>query len=93
MTEKCIVDTNKTSQIFLKKFLAQLNCRERKAIYLRFWVPYSIEEVAREMEVSWEQANQLIESSIAKLREDFRQKGFAVGQSPAFLGKEENEEI
>ncbi|MES3038367.1 MAG: sigma factor-like helix-turn-helix DNA-binding protein [Bdellovibrionota bacterium] len=48
--------------------LAQLSPQERKAIYLRFWEPFSIAEVARRMGLSWDEADLLIDQAVGKLR-------------------------
>ncbi len=59
----------------LLEALRTLNDQERSAIYLRYWVPYSIDEVSKHMHISWTQADQLIESSLQKLRDDFKKAG------------------
>ena len=56
--------------------LQTLTEHERSAIFLRYWVPCSIEEVSRHMRISWSQADALLEKSLEKLREDFRRAGF-----------------
>lgn len=52
--------------------LKDLNDLERKAIFLRFWQPYTICEVARELKTSWEQADILIDTAVSKLRRGFQ---------------------
>lgn len=80
-----------TEELCISSFKTRLNCsmyetqllealkdlseRERSALFLRFWVPCSIEEVSRHMHISWSQADQLIERTLEKLREDFRTQG------------------
>ncbi len=59
----------------LLKSLDALSDNERSAIFLRFWVPCSIEEVSRQMHVSWSQADLLLESTLKKLRGDFKRAG------------------
>lgn len=59
----------------LLKALKALDEKERSAIYLRFWVPCSIEEVAKQMHISWPQADALIERALQKLRNHFRKAG------------------
>lgn len=51
--------------------LYELEDVERKAIFLRFWSPSSIEQISSELKVSWNIADQIINRSIGKLRTHF----------------------
>ena len=70
--DQCSVDFQ-NYQLLLEDGLKQLDDNERKAIFLRFWQPYSIAQVATELRMSWEAADKLIDRAIGKLRESFRQ--------------------
>ena len=52
--------------------LKNLNSIERKAIYLRFWVPCSIAEIAAELKLSWDSADNILETAITKIRDGFK---------------------
>lgn len=41
---------------------------EFKAVFLRYWGPMTIEEIARHLRISWDDADALIERSHVKLR-------------------------
>lgn len=81
LTEEIVLSSNKTVtkcsklESQLLKSLQALTEKERSAIFLRFWVPCSIQEIARNMRMSWSQADLLLESTLKKLREDFRNAG------------------
>lgn len=60
-----------TYEQILIEGLQELNAVERKAIFLRFWVPCSIEQIATELKVSWDSADQIINGSINKLKNHF----------------------
>jgi len=53
--------------------LKKLDEMERKALFLRFWVPCSVGQIAIELKINWDLADHLINRSIAKLREHFTQ--------------------
>ena len=80
LTEELCLSSDKTRnkrskyETHLLKALKSLNELERSALFLRFWVPCSIEEVSRHMHISWPQADQLIERTLEKLRDYFRAK-------------------
>lgn len=59
-------------QLILEDELKQLNEKERKAIFLRFWATQTIAQIATELCMSWEATDILIDYSVAKLREGFR---------------------
>lgn len=52
--------------------LNKLSEKERSAIFLRFWVPCSIQEIAKHFQVSWTQADQILEKAIEKIKNEFR---------------------
>jgi len=70
--DECSVELQNYHQI-LEDGLRALSEFERKAIFLRFWGPYSIAQVATELRMTWEAADRLIDGAIIKLRESFRQ--------------------
>ncbi len=45
---------------------------EKRAIFLRFWEPYTIAQVADQLCISWNQADRLIDGAVEKIRETFR---------------------
>jgi DNA-directed RNA polymerase specialized sigma24 family protein len=45
-----------------------LSAAAQRAIYLRFWENYEIEEIANELRISWDQADRLIENALKILR-------------------------
>lgn len=72
----------------LSKSLEELSDKEQLAIFLRFWGPCSIEEVSREMHISWSQADRLVESALEKLRTDFEKYGISnFKPEPNFFNK------
>ena len=70
--DECSVDFQNYPQL-LADGLDQLDEFERKAIFLRFWQPYTIAQVAAELRMSWEASDKLIDRALGKLRESFRQ--------------------
>ena len=48
--------------------LSILPPQAQRAIYLRFWENYTIEEISKHMRISWDQANRLIETSLRQLK-------------------------
>jgi len=52
----------------LNSTLANLEDRQRIALYLRFWESQSIREIAYFLKISWSEADQLIDSTLAELR-------------------------
>lgn len=58
-------------QHLVEKGLARLNDLERRAVFLRFWRPYTIAQVADQMNMSWEEADRLIDRGVAKVRAVF----------------------
>lgn len=67
----CSVELQHYLQI-LEDELKKLNQHERKAIYLRFWVPCTIAQVATELRVSWDAADSTIDNAVCKLRNGIR---------------------
>lgn len=72
-TEPCSVEFQNYLQV-LDRELPNLNHQERKAIYMRFWVPSTIAQVATELKVSWDAADRIIDQAVLKLRNAFRQQ-------------------
>ena len=70
--EPCSVELQNYMQI-LESELPKLNRQERTAIYLRFWVPCTIAQVATELKVSWEAADAIIDMAVLKLRNGIRE--------------------
>jgi RNA polymerase sigma factor (sigma-70 family) len=52
----------------LHNYMTELSPRELKAIFLRFWGPCSIEEIARDLQVSWDMADQILNRALERLR-------------------------
>jgi len=71
--EPCSVELQNYMQI-LESELPKLNRQERTAIYLRFWVPCTIAQVATELKVSWEAADAIIDMAVLKLRNGIRER-------------------
>ncbi len=60
---------------------------EKRAIFLRFWEPYTIAQVADQLSISWNQADRLIDGAVEKIRETFRRHvGNAKQNNPAEKG-------
>jgi DNA-directed RNA polymerase specialized sigma24 family protein len=55
-------------QYLVEKGLRRLDELERRAIFLRFWQPYTIAQVADQMNMSWDDADRLIDQAVAKIR-------------------------
>lgn len=53
----------------LHEALNQLSQKEKIAIHMRYWGPKSIVEIAKHLRISWDSANDLIDSAEIKLRE------------------------
>lgn len=53
----------------LKKALSTLSQKVQRLIYLRFWEAMTIEEIANEMRMTWDEADQAITAALANLRE------------------------
>ena len=62
----------------LYKQLLLLSWKQQLVIQLRFWENYSIYQVARELGISWKEADALIDSALLKLRQGLEQ---SLGQS------------
>lgn len=59
----------------LLQALSELPPRGQRAINLRFWENYTIEEISSELRISWDEADQLIERSLKNLRERLSKAG------------------
>ena len=55
----------------LRTLLPKLSQQAQIAIQLRFWENMAIQEIACLLEMSWEQADRLIEESVQHLRDGF----------------------
>lgn len=53
----------------LFRALIELSPQAQRAINLRFWEKYTIEEIATQLSMTWEQVDQLIEETLLELRE------------------------
>jgi DNA-directed RNA polymerase specialized sigma24 family protein len=54
---------------FLNLAMLKLSECELDAVIMRFWHLFSIEEIAQQLDLTWNDANHLIDNSLAKLRE------------------------
>lgn len=52
----------------LLQALTELSPQGQRAINLRFWENYTIEEISEELRMSWDEADELIEQSLKQLR-------------------------
>lgn len=59
-------------EMILADSLKKLDAKQRTAIFLRFWQPYSIEQVAKHLKISWDAADCLIDQAVEKLRVEFK---------------------
>lgn len=59
-------------QHVIEKALCALNEQERRAVFLRFWEPYTIAQVADRIGVAWEEADHLIDSAVRKIQKEIR---------------------
>lgn len=48
--------------------VTELSSSAQRAIFLRFWENYEIEEIANELNISWDQADQLLENALTDLK-------------------------
>ncbi len=55
-------------QNVIEKGLAVLTNIEREAIFLRFWQPYTIAQVADRLRLRWEEADRIIDQAILKIQ-------------------------
>ncbi len=53
--------------------LPSLSRDQRRIIYLRFWESCTIEEISEEMKLSWDEVDQIIESTLIQLRNQLEQ--------------------
>ena len=61
-------------QHLLELGVKKLSLLERRALLLRFWGTHTITEVADELKITWEEADQLIDTAVAKIRKVMRKK-------------------
>ncbi len=52
----------------LLQALTELSPQGQRAINLRFWENYTIEEISEDLRMSWDDADELIEQSLKQLR-------------------------
>jgi DNA-directed RNA polymerase sigma subunit (sigma70/sigma32) len=71
-SKECSVEFQNYQQL-LEDGLKNLDATERKVIFLRFWGPYTIGQIATELRMSWDSTDKLIDQAIRKLRESFRE--------------------
>jgi DNA-directed RNA polymerase specialized sigma24 family protein len=70
----------------LRQHMTGLSPVELKAVFLRFWGPCSIEEIARELKTSWDVADRIIDRALSRLRATCKsdlQFRKAVSEAPA----------
>ena len=67
----------------LREVLPILDSRSRLALHYRFWESMTIEEISKRLCLSWDEANRLIEESIAHLRAMFFERQAKKIQSAA----------
>jgi len=53
----------------LQKALLELSLVEQRMLFLRFWEPMTIEEIAKEMRMTWGEVDKGIDAALAALRE------------------------
>ncbi len=53
--------------------LPSLSRDQRRIIYLRFWESCTIEKISEEMKLSWDEVDQIIESTLIQLRNQLEQ--------------------
>jgi DNA-directed RNA polymerase specialized sigma24 family protein len=61
------------SQTPLFSALTKLSPQGQRAINLRFWENYTIEEISETLRMTWDQTDKLIEKSLLELRERLTQ--------------------
>ena len=64
-------------QHLVEKGLGRLNEIERRAIFLRFWYPNSIKQVAAQMHMSLDGTERLIERAVKKIQAVFIEHGYS----------------
>ena len=69
---------NSRSRLF--EALTSLSPSGQRAISLRFWEYYTIEEISKTLRISWDQTDKLIEKSLLELKSRLTD----VGQSSVF---------
>ncbi len=59
-------------QHIIEKAVCALDEAERRVIFLRFWEPNTIAQVADLIGVPWEQADTLIDSAVMKIQKEIK---------------------
>ena len=57
-------------QHVIEKALLALTETERQVIFLRFWEPYTIAQIADRIGASWEEADLLIDCAVRKIQRE-----------------------
>lgn len=52
-----------------------LSPQAQRAIHLRFWENFTIEEISEHLRIPWDEANRLIEQSLKQLRSSLTNSG------------------
>jgi len=73
----------------VRNYLADLSPIELKAIFMRFWGPCSVAQIAAELNLSWSAADRVVEQSVVRLRQRCIQDGLCA-PSPV-PGEDEND--
>jgi len=55
----------------LQAILIKLSKKENYAVVQRFWADQTIESISKDLRMSWDDTNQLLEEAIKKLKEYF----------------------
>lgn len=59
-------------QHVIEKSLGALNEIERKVIFLRFWEPNTIAQVADRLGIAWHEADILIDGAVKKIQKEIK---------------------
>lgn len=59
-------------QYVIEKALCALDDLERRVIFLRFWEPHTIAQVADHIGVAWEEADRLIDGAVRKIQKEIK---------------------
>lgn len=59
-------------QHVIEKALKVLDETERRVIFLRFWEPNTIAQVADMIGIAWEEADQLIDCAVQKIQKEIK---------------------
>lgn len=59
-------------QHVIERALSQLNEDERQVIFLRFWEPLTIGQIADRLGIEWEEADYLIDRTVRKIQKEIK---------------------